>query len=122
MTQYTVIMVVPDYLAESYGTDIIDIHVSEPDLDAAIVQAQRLAAVGRNQPVDRADDFYVTFVCEGHVENLAAPVEEETKPLLITEEEHRRLQYTLIQLKTDTVNDATARFADGLLAKLRTWA
>jgi hypothetical protein len=73
MKKYTVLMITPDYLAEQYGEDTYCAYVEAEN----VVEAQRagqheaLAAVTPDEISPYPpEDFFVVFVCEGHVEDI----------------------------------------------------
>ena len=76
--KYTVLLLRPDYIASNYGQDTYLAWVEAPSVEEAQVLAQREAYQSDVPPDDDSHDesscrpdYYVLFVAEGHVDNLA---------------------------------------------------
>lgn len=67
--KYTVLLLLPDYMAETFGHDTYLSHVSAADAEAAVATAKKVAA--EEFSVDDGDDFHVLLVAAGWVEDLA---------------------------------------------------
>ena len=71
---YTVLMITPDYLSGAYGHDSYCAWVEAENVEAAQKAGQAEAAAETSDPDDtdpsRPEDFFVVFVCEGHVEDI----------------------------------------------------
>ena len=74
MKKYTVLMVTPDYLSSAYGHDTYMAHVEAVDVDHAQREGQEEAVREITDPDDtdpsRPEDFFIVFVCEGHIEDI----------------------------------------------------
>jgi hypothetical protein len=68
MKKFTVLLLVPDYLAQTYGQDTFFTCVSAPGAQQAIAKAQFEA----NEKHEVADvgDFFPLFVTEGEHRNI----------------------------------------------------
>ena len=72
MKEYSVLMVVPDYLTSEYGHDTYLAHVEAENVEQAQKEAQAVAVYELTPDDDpgQPEDFFVCFVCEGHVEDI----------------------------------------------------
>lgn len=68
MNKYTVLLVVPDYVAENYGQDQLVYRVTAYDSYQASLRAKHEAA--RDQSVNRPEDYYCAWIFEGHISPL----------------------------------------------------
>lgn len=68
MKKYTVVMMFPDYLADIYGQDSVNVPIHGENPEKAVRNAQQLVA-DDFENVD-PNDFFVVFVCEGWHEDL----------------------------------------------------
>jgi len=71
---YTVLMVLPDYLAHGYGVDTYLAHVEAENVEQAQKEGQK-EALYEMVPDDTMsdydpEDFFVCFVCEGHMADI----------------------------------------------------
>lgn len=70
--EFTVILLTPDTLAETFGQDTGIIEVSATTPDQAIIEAQRIAVAAYDDADGvAADDFHVIAVFAGSHVNLA---------------------------------------------------
>lgn len=76
MKNYTVLLLLPDYLASNYGLETFLSFVVAKGVRSAIRQAQRQARLelGAHLVGGRASDFAHLFVCLGHVDDLGAGI------------------------------------------------
>jgi len=65
---YTVLLVLPDYLADNYGQETYLVQVDAVNVKEAVAEARREAVSELNATLD--SDFFVSFVCEGHVDDI----------------------------------------------------
>ena len=65
---YTVLLVLPDYLADNYGQETYLVQVDAVNVKEAVAEARREAVSELNATLDT--DFFVSFVCEGHVDDI----------------------------------------------------
>jgi len=65
---YTVLLVLPDYLADDYGQETYLVQVDAVNVKEAVAEARREAVSELNGTLDT--DFFVSFVCEGHVDDI----------------------------------------------------
>jgi len=65
--KFTVLLLYPEYLADTFGQDTYLAWVEAPDLPLAIKAAR--AQVGRANRA-KHKDFYVLFLCAGHIRDL----------------------------------------------------
>jgi len=70
MQPYTVLLLYPDTLAETYGQETYLAHVEADDSLKASQTAQELARLDTNEAVDDPDDFYPLIVIAGHHDDL----------------------------------------------------
>lgn len=76
--KYTVLLLRPDYVASNFGQDTYLAWVEADDVATAQTLAQREAyrsdvPLGDDESANHSD-YYVLFVAEGHVDNLAVEV------------------------------------------------
>jgi len=74
MQKYTVLMITPDYLSNAYGHDSYCAWVEAENVEQAQMEGQIEAARELTDPDDtdpsRPEDFFIVFVCEGHIEDI----------------------------------------------------
>jgi len=80
LSAYTVLLLRPDYVADTFGHDTFCAHVEAPNVSAAQAAAQREAVVADSDAGERLhegyitremDNYHVLFVTEGHVQNIS---------------------------------------------------
>jgi len=74
MTDYTVLLLYPDYLTDSFGQETYLAHVKADNVNQAIQKAQEEVISG-NDPIDGLDyskleDFFPLFACAGHQKDI----------------------------------------------------
>jgi hypothetical protein len=73
MKKYTVLMLYPASMSGQYG-DTYMAHVEAVDVEHAQHEGQTEASFENTDPDDtdpsRPEDFFIVFVCEGHVEDI----------------------------------------------------
>ena len=71
---YTVLMITPDYLSNAYGHDSYCAWVEAENVEQAQLRGQEDAVRELTDPDDtdpsRPEDFFIVFVCEGHIEDI----------------------------------------------------
>lgn len=72
MKCFTVLLLLPDYVATEFGHETYLAHVEARHERPAVRQAQLKAALALR--VTTPEDFHVLFLCQGHVEDLKARV------------------------------------------------
>lgn len=73
MSKYTVLMIVPDYIANNYGEETYMTYVQAESVEEAQKEAQIQAQIVMVEDIDDSDDpkdFLVCFVCEGFVKDI----------------------------------------------------
>jgi len=74
-TRYTVLLLLPDYIAQNFGEETYTAHVDAGSAEAAIEAAQDEAfgRIVQSKGIDEgvADDFAALLVAKGHLDNLA---------------------------------------------------
>ena len=73
--KYTVLMIVPEYLAENYGEDTYLAYVNAENVEEAqqVAQVEALISLVGEEGIDDdvgTPDFLVCFVCEGHMADI----------------------------------------------------
>jgi len=79
---YTVLLLYPDYMSDSFGQETYLAHVEARDPESAVMEAQQRAVEANTDEeddwiVEDAEDFYPLFVCEGHLGDLYSHRKEE---------------------------------------------
>ena len=75
ISNYTVLLLLPDYLASNYGQETYTAWVKAPDVEAAILQAQSEAFRDNPEnyePGNMFEDYFVLAVFPGHLNHLEA--------------------------------------------------
>lgn len=72
MRKFTVLLLYPDYLAETFGHDTYLAHVAAETVADAIATAQDMARAGRDN--DEASDFFPLLCIEGHHDEAVDPI------------------------------------------------
>jgi len=71
---YTVLMITPDYLSNAYGHDSYCAWVEAENVEQAQLRGQEDAVRELTDPDDtdpsRPEDFFIVFVCEGHMADI----------------------------------------------------
>jgi len=74
LRKYTVLMITPDYLSNAYRHDTYCSWVEAENIEQAQMEGQIEAANELTDPDDtdpsRPEDFFIVFVCEGHIEDI----------------------------------------------------
>ena len=74
MQKYTVLTIVPEYLAENYGEDTYLAYVEAENVEQAqqVAQTEAMSALSGEDGIDDCvgTDFLVCFVCEGHMADI----------------------------------------------------
>jgi hypothetical protein len=75
MNKYTVLMIVPDYIASSYGEETYMAYVEAETVEEAQLEAQDeaykdLVEEPDRLPEDNPEDFFVVFACHDHVKDI----------------------------------------------------
>lgn len=68
ISDYTVLLLVPDYVATEFGHETYLAHVAADTPAKALVKAQWLAANAIHDV--GPDDFHVLFMCRGHADDI----------------------------------------------------
>lgn len=68
MNPYTVLLLLPDYMRERFGS-IVLLHVHALDVDNAITMAKTICATSSTPPND-PDDLLAVSVFDGHHQSL----------------------------------------------------
>jgi len=72
--KYTVLTIVPEYLAENYGEDTYLAYVEAENVEQAqqVAQTEAMSALSGEDGIDDCvgTDFLVCFVCEGHMADI----------------------------------------------------
>lgn len=74
MKLFTVLLLYPDYVANNYGEDTYLWLGSGVDVQDAVQQAQREAAVANKCSITTAPDFMCLFCTHGHHDNFSPNV------------------------------------------------
>lgn len=114
--QYTVLLLLPDFVAETFGHDTYLVHVTADDVPAAIETAQDVAYEAH--PASVSGELFPLFVCEGHQHDIKDD-EPVTINLLLTEAECRAMARVLMRFNDDTGSNIDANTATNILGKLR---
>ncbi len=67
--KFSVLLLYPDYLTKTYGSDTLSVWVIAADVEDAVWKAQLMATDSQLLPVLDPTDFRPLFVAEGYVEN-----------------------------------------------------
>lgn len=70
MRRYTVLLLLPDYLASEFGHDTHLVWTKAKNRASAIREAQKFAAKESEALEASPDDYHPLFVCYGHQDNL----------------------------------------------------
>jgi len=70
MTDYTVLLLYPDYIADEFGKETYTAWVTAEDPERAILAAQKEAVGHVPEYDDSYMDFYPLLVVEGHLSDL----------------------------------------------------
>ena len=68
---YSVLLLYPDYLADTYGQDTFLATVQAIDPTQAVVLAREHMAAAQHTVPEAAEDPYLLLVCEGTIRNLS---------------------------------------------------
>jgi hypothetical protein len=68
MRRYSVLLLYPDYIAETFGQETFLAHVEAMNPGLAVGEAQRLASSCNND--NPPEDFFPLLVTLGHIEDL----------------------------------------------------
>ena len=71
-SDYTVLMMLPEYLTNQYGEETFMDHTTAPTVAEAQDRAQKQAAFSLGEEAEdiNPQDFLVIFACEGHVADV----------------------------------------------------
>lgn len=70
MKPYTVLLLYPDYMTADYGQETFLAHVAAPTVKDAQYAAQMDAISMNTMDSDKAEDFSVLAVFEGHLNDI----------------------------------------------------
>ncbi len=68
-TEFSVLLLYPEYLTKIYGSDTLSVWVIAKDIEEAVWKAQLMATDSQLLPVLDPTDFTPLFVADGYVEN-----------------------------------------------------
>lgn len=77
MNKYTVVLMYPDYMSDSFGQESYMAWVKADSLKDAALKAQRIAAEesmpykNKKEIEEIMKDFFIVFMCDGHVDDLS---------------------------------------------------
>lgn len=64
--KYTVILLYPEYSTDNFGQETYAGHAFTSTPEQAIKAIRRECRVGMSTTIERLEDLYCIFVCEGH--------------------------------------------------------
>jgi hypothetical protein len=121
---YTVMLLVPDFVAENFGHDTYMAHVQAEDVTDAIEEAIDKACEARRVPDTdnegrRRESWHVLLVAAGHIHDISDQEDCETANIPMTRREREGLMRLLLNIHLETGSNITAAIAKSLLNKLR---